>query len=326
MRLLGGTQAKASKRMVRAYYFYMKQIQFIIAAALIGFFSSCATKNKTYCINYQSIRTRYAQPTFEEPIPEEAKIAVAYTISASGELTAIVYNRTNEIMTIDQTKSFFVDTNGQSISYYDPTIRTTSTTDISSTTEGASVNLGAVANAFGVSGTLGQLASGINVGGSGTSGQSVTNATYISDQPRVSLAPNSNGAMSKVFKITAIASPEENNREIIRPLLSQENSHCRFSVCISYSFDNGETFEKLVTEFYADSYLNVPLRNEGKINEALNVIMQNKPDMYNAPWFSLWFKDRVSKGPEIKEYPATYWYAATTHTNAYSNGILYDYQ
>lgn len=294
--------------------FFMKQIQFITAAVLIGFLSSCATtKRKTYCINYQSIRTEYAQPTVEEPIPEDANIAVAYTISANGKLTAIVYNRTDEIMTIDQTQSFFVDTNGQSISYYDPTIRTTSTTDISSDTKGATVNLGAIANAFGVGGVLGQVASGINVGGSGTSGQSVTNATYIADQPRVSLAPNSNGAMSKVFKVTAIASPEEDDYEVIRPSISHKDSPCRFSVCISYSFDNGKTFEKLVTEFYVDSYLNVPLRNEGKINEALNIIMQSKPDMYNVPWFNLWFKNR-----EYDNEPNC--------TNSFSGGLLYDYQ
>lgn len=292
----------------------MKQIRLILTIILITTCSSCITRNKTYCINYQSVRTKYAQPTTEKPIPEEAKIVVAYTISSSGELTAIVYNRTNEIMTIDQTQSFFVNTNGQSTSYYDPTIRTTSTTNLSSSTTGSSVNLGAIAGALGIGGTLGQLASGINIGGSGTSGQSVTNATYIADQPRVSLAPNSNGAMSKVFTVTALTqSHEEYKREIVLPLISQKDSYCHFSVCISYSFDNGATFEKLVTEFYADSYINIPLKNEGKINETLNIVMQNKPDIYNVPWFKLIFKDERNI---FSEY----------NTDTFSNGILYDYQ
>ena len=169
--------------------------------------ASCGSqKLTTSSVGYQSIRTKHAQPTTSSPIPEEAKIAVAYTISEEGELTAIVYNRTSEIMTIDQTMSFFVNSDGMSTSYYDPTVRTTSVTDMSSTTKGASVNLGAIAGALGVGGTIGQLASGVNVGGSGTNGSATTNTTYIADQPRVSLAPHSNGAMSKTFSIKGIGS------------------------------------------------------------------------------------------------------------------------
>ena len=104
-----------------------------------------------------------------------AKIAIAYNISKDGELTAIVYNRTSEIMTIDQTKSFFVNSDGKSISYYDPTVRTTSTTNIDSHTKGATINLGSVAGALGIGGPIGQIAGGINLGGSGTSGIEAAN-------------------------------------------------------------------------------------------------------------------------------------------------------
>ena len=83
----------------------MKKIISVFLA--ITALSSCATKLITSNITYQSIRTRHAQPTSTNPIPDEAKIAVAYYISKDGKLTAVVYNRTSEIMTIDQTKSFF---------------------------------------------------------------------------------------------------------------------------------------------------------------------------------------------------------------------------
>ena len=255
---------------------------------------------------------KYAQPTPENPIPEEAKIAVGYTISTDGKLTALVYNRTDEIMTIDQTLSFFVNSDGKSTSYYDPTVRTTSTTDLSSSTKGASVNLGAIAGAFGIGGALGQIANGINVGGSGTSGQSVTEATYVSDQPRVSLAPRSNAAMSKVFDVAGLASPAEDNREIVLPQLTQQESPCRFSVCITYSFDGGETFDKLVTDFYVESYINVPLKSEGMVNDALKTVTHSKPDLYNTPWWNLWLRNKKSKGPNS--------------TCAFANGIIYDYQ
>lgn len=279
----------------------------ILSVCICELFVSCVTYDKTYCVNYQAIRQKYAQPTQDEPIPAEAKIAVVYSFSSEGELTAIVYNRTSNIMTIDQTQSFFVNTDGKSTSYYDPTIRTTSTTDMSSNTKGLSVNLGAVAGAFGIGGAIGQLANGINVGGAGTSGQSLTNTTYISDQPRVSLAPNSNGAMSKVFTVNGLI--YENKEQLIYPFMNQEESHCRFSVCISYSFDEGKTFEKLVTEFYVESYLNVPLKSQGKISEALSLIEQNKPDMYNAPCWMLNFKNKTIET-----------------IDSFVTGIIYDYQ
>lgn len=289
----------------------MSKINFIIAICLCCMFTSCSiTRNNTYSVSYQAIRQKYAQPTPENPIPDEAKIAVAYTISSNGELTAIVYNRTSEIMTIDQTLSFFVNSDGKSTSYYDPTVRTTSTTDLSSSTKGASVNLGSIASAFGIGGTIGQLANGINIGGSGTTGQSITEATYIADLPQVSLAPNSNAAMSKVFTVWAIVDKTDSEIETIKPIISHSESPCRFSVCISYSIDGGKTFEKIVTEFYMESYINIPLRSEGNVSETLNIIEQNKADMYNVPWFMLWFKDKRD----------------SDNTDRFSTGIIYDYQ
>lgn len=53
-------------------------------------------------------------------------------------------------MTIDQTKSFFVDSNGKSYSYYDPTVRTSTVTDITSSASGVSVNLGSIAQGLGI--------------------------------------------------------------------------------------------------------------------------------------------------------------------------------
>lgn len=271
---------------------------------------STATKLVTNSVGYQSVRTKHAQPSESSPIPNEAKIAVAYTISSDGKLTAIVYNRTSEIMTIDQTMSFFVNSDGVSTSYYDPTIRTTSRTDMSSVTQGASINLGAIAGAVGIGGTLGQLASGINLGGSGTSGVAATNTTYIADQPRVHLSPHSNGAMSKEFKINGIGIDVlEQTGEIRSASLSEKESYCRFSVCISYSFDGGKSFEKLVTDFYANSKVIIPVRRKGRINEALRSVYQAKQDLINEYWWLLYFNSNISAG-----------------YNKRVQGILYDYK
>lgn len=245
------------------------------------------------------------QPTTESPIPSRAQITVGYSISLEGKLTAVVFNCTDEIMTIDQTKSFFVNTDGKSVSYYDPTVRTTSTTDISSRTSGASVNLGAVTGALGLGGPLQQIANGVNVGGSGTSGSATTETTYIADQPQVSLAPHSNGAMSKVFTIAGL-----NSASINASNLTYDNSPIRFSVCISYSVDGGQTFEKLVTDFYVNSNFKVGVTKHGQVSEPLRSIYTRKPDALNEFCWQL----RFNENPEA------------IGSNSKNHGVLFDYQ
>lgn len=288
---------------------------------ILKIFAGCATLCMTLAscssagqltvssVAYQSVKTKHAQPTTERPIPDKAKIAVAYSISGDGELTAIVYNRTSEIMVIDQTKSFFVNSDGTSTSYYDPTVRTTSTTTTSSSTTGASLNLGALAGAFGIGGALGTLASGINVGGAGTDGVSTTNTTYVADLPQVSLAPRSNGAMSKVFRVNGLGISTMGDMEVLHTHLNESQSYCRFSVCISYSVDNGETFEKLVTDFYANSMVIVPVQRKGRVNEALRQIYATKSDLLYEPWWLLHFNNNIPAG-----------------VNHMTQGVLFDYQ
>lgn len=288
----------------------MKFLNFLGLMGCIAFMASCSsTKLATNSVAYQSITTKHAQPTQTSPIPEDAKIAVGYMISSDGNLTAVVYNRTSEIMIIDQTMSFFVNSNGTSTSYYDPTVRTTSTTDLSSTNKGASVNLGSIAGALGIGGVVGQLANGINVSGSGTSGQALTNTTYVADQPRISLSPKSNGAMSKIFNIAGIGKAALKQSIGIFSRLNENESYCRFSVCISYSLDGGNTFDKIVTEFYADSKVIVHVANHGKVNEALRQVYTSKPDALSEPWWMLYFANNMDLGNDCMV-----------------QGVLFDYQ
>lgn len=286
----------------------MKRISIYLICLLL---TSCGSSGglQTPNVAYVSVKTRHAQPTTSSPIPDNAKIAVAYSISETGEFTAIVYNRTSEIMTIDQTKSFFVGPNGKSISYYDPTVRTTSTTDMSSITKGGSLNLGSIAGVLGIGGAIGQIANGINIGGSGTKGSAVTNATYVADMPQVSLAPYSNGAMSKVFTVEGIGRNTLSLFAETKPIINERESFCTFSFCVSYSLDGGTTYEKLVTNFYADSKVVVPVTPNGNVNEALRQIYRVKPNLWYEPWWLLYFPSDVLEG---KKY--------------LSQGLLYDYQ
>lgn len=292
----------------------MKRILFCAIACLL--LSSCgAYKLTTKSVGYQSVRTTHAQPNNLHNIPEDAKISVVYTISENGALTAIVYNRTSEIMIIDQTTSFFVNSDGTSISYYDPTVKTTSVTDTSSSTNGATVNLGAVAGALGVGGAVGQIANGINVGGSSTDGTSTTSTTYVADQPRIAIGPKGNGAMSKVFKVKGLGIKELSyaGKSTLNNI-SNEESYCRFSVCISYSFDNGETFDKIVTDFYANSKVIIPVSNSQNINKSLREIYSIKPDALNEYWWLLYFNTNIENSDH------------THYTSYSSDGLLYDYK
>lgn len=283
---------------------------FLISLFLLSIFlSSCSSgKLSTNKVTYQSVRTTFAQPDNEHPIPEDAEIVVAYTISDLGALTVIVFNRTDEIMTIDQTKSFFVNSNGVSNSYYDPTIHTTSTTSSSSTTTGEAINIGAVAGAFGVGGPIGTLLNGVTVGGADTYGSSTTHIVQVKDLPQVSLAPKSQAAMSKTFQISGMG--VNSNISDTQIDLTKKDSYCTFSVCISYSIDEEKSYKKIVTNFYANSKVVVPVSNNKSINNALRNVYAVKPDALSEPFFIINFNDNRYK----------------VKNSVYIHGFLYDFQ
>lgn len=256
---------------------------------MIAMLTSCSgNKLVVSKIGYQSVRTTFQQPT---EIPDDAEIVVFYVISEEGVIIPIVHNKTSEIMIIDQTMTFLVNTSGQSISYYDPTVRTTSNTSISSGTTGASVNLGAIAGAFGVGGVLGTALSGVNVGGANTSGYENTTTTVMSDQPRVSMAPKSRMALSKKYSIGGVG---ENSISNVREVdASPDNARSKFSICISYSVDDGRSFKKIVTDFYVNNNIVIPVKNKGRVNEALRELYTIKPDALDETWWLLHFYNNI---------------------------------
>lgn len=250
-------------------------------------FTSCANLYlKTSSVAYQSIRTTFRQPDIQN-IPDNVKIILSYRITNEGKLLVDVKNNTSEIMIIDQTNSFFIN-NGQSISYYDPTVKTS--TDLASSAKGASVNLGALGKAVGIGGVVGKALSGVNVGGSNTTGTS--NTTIIADQPRVSLGPKGNITMSKAFQINGIGKDYFlRHTDEFAGAFTKDNSICTFSVCISYSVDGGNTFQKNVTDFYVNSMIISPVKKHGAVNDALRTIYQKKTDALRENLWILYFNN-----------------------------------
>lgn len=262
----------------------------------------------TKSVGYQSVRMK----TYKNPeLAKNAEIAVAYWISSNGELSGMIYNKTNEILIIDQTMTFFVDSRGQSNSFYDPTVRQTTVTDISSDTKGASVNLGAIGGALGVGGTLGSLLGGVNVGGSGTTGQATAHTTIEADQPRVSIGPRGSARLSKTFAIGGIGySSLKNGIQCAKNYASENNSPIKFSVCISYSIDGGNSFKKLITNMYLNSEIVIPVTNPRTINDDLRQLYSTKPNALNETWWILCLSNNLE----------------TNKNNAIVNGGVIDFQ
>ena len=283
-----------------------------ISLILLLCLTSCALKKLvTSKVTYQSIRTT----EYHEQIPNNAEIVVAYSVTKDGSLVVLIVNKTDEIMMIDQTASFFVDTDGSSYSYYDPTIRTSTVTDIASSTSGMSVNLGSVARGLGIGGIVGGVLSGVNVGGSDTYGQSVSNTTYVADLPQVSLAPRGSGVLSKNFQISRLSREYLMSEEKSFVAQNEKKSPHKFNVCISYSFDQGKTYKKLITEFYVNSQIIEMVKQNGEVNRALCEIYKNKQDAINEPLWIMQFLHNITE-PDKK----------SKILDAWSRGVLLDYK
>ena len=285
---------------------YIKRFSFLLIAILL--LSSCETTQLvTDKVIYRSLRTSYAQPSESNPIPEKAKIIACYKITEEGLFQVTVINNTDEIMIIDNTKSYFIS-GGKSVSYYDPTVKTTSETDLSSATKGASVNLGAIGSALGIGGGLGRALSGINVGGSGTSGNAVTNTTYITDQPQTSIGPHGSAQMSHVYPIAGF----DNYNLVTKTDYNEKNSVLKFSACISYSLDDGKSFQKLVTNFHSNAVCAIPI-TDNKLNNSLRQVITTKPDAFAEDWWMMKINCNIEESNNV-------------YDKCSNEGVLYDFQ
>lgn len=289
-------------------------LSFLTAALLC----SCSTKNLLISgVNYQSIRTEFAQPS---EIPSDAKIAVEFFFNYDGEMQPVVYNLTDEVMTIDQTKSFVIMPDGQSVSYYDPNTYSSTEGSFSSQTNSSTLNLGAVTSALGIGGPLGTLAGGISVGNSDTNGSYSQNTVTRIDQPKVNIGPKGRIAMSKAFKINGIGRSHFNTESYVD--VNSKQSAVRFSVCVSYSVDDSNTFEKLVTNLYVSSniYEKADMKN---VSSAFNNIYKNKPDALVENMFMFLIPNN------IEAVTTDVMYEFLIHTNindSYVRGSLVDFQ
>lgn len=288
---------------------FIKKKSIFIMLIIVPILHSCSSgKMFTSSVGYQSIRTTFEHPDLStHKIPDDTEIILEYSITKDGCLGVVVSNNTNNIMLIDQTMSFFIN-NGNSTSYFDPTVKTETVTDLLSETNGTSINAGVIGDALGVGGIAGSILDGINLGASTTDGTSTQNTTIIADQPKVSIGPKGSCAMSKMFQIGG-AGRNALKHAGTTTIYTPQDSYCKFSVCISYSLDRGNSFKTITTDFYANSKIVLPVKRKGMVNETLRNLFAKKTDALNENLWLLYFNTNVPNAHD-----------------SMVKGFLYDYQ
>ena len=212
--------------------------------------TGCSTAGQlnVTAVTYQSINTKKPQLSQKTAIPADAKILATYAINENGQIGVIIKNLTDEILTIDQEKSFFINTTGESKSYYDPTVYSSTNTNYSFGTTGTSVNLGSMASALGIGGRLGTLLGGIGVSNSSTIGNSSSTTITITDQKQVNIGPRGTVGLAKAFFIIGVGKNKV-SPTATQSAITYKDSPLRFRSCLSYSLDGGDIFQKLVADF-----------------------------------------------------------------------------
>lgn len=266
----------------------------LLAIVALGELSSCAPAYlNVKGIAYQSIRSKNHVDKAE--IPEKAKIILALMVDIHGNIDVEVQNNTDEIMTIDRTKSFFRGCDGVSVVYYDPTVNVLAQSTTAGQTTGASVNLGSVARAAGVGGVAGTVLSGVTIGGANENSTTTTNTTYFVDQPKLSIAPHSKASMGRIFhessfdidRMADLAQSTVPDINQIYALDSQSPYSC--SVTVSYSIDGEKTYDRIELSIYANSKIVSHVKQKGHVNNALREIYSAKTDLFNEYWYTLCF-------------------------------------
>lgn len=289
-------------------------------AVLLLLLTGC-TSGKLYVpsVKYQAVRTDFAQP---DKIPDDAKIVATFFINEDGVLRVVVKNFTDEVMMIDQTKSFCILPSGMSVSYFDPTVTVSTTGTMSSSTSSSAMNLGAITSAFGLGGTLaGTLLNGVTVGSSSMGGTYNQSAVTVADQPIVRIGPHGQIVMSKDFAIDGLGMKSANYPSTQLDV-KEAASSCKFSTCITFSVDDGNTFDKLVTKFYLSSDISQTVNNK-KVGDAFSRIYSMKPDALVENMYMFLLPNNIEK--ETTDMMGDY----LTHSHvfdSYVNGALIDYK
>lgn len=246
-------------------------------------------------VAYQSVRG--TNSVDYERIPKDATIIVYSSVNQNGVVEVTVKNNTDKIMTIDRTKSFFRDGSNNSIPYYDPTVAVNTQSTTVGNTTGTNVNLGSIARAAGVGGAIGTALSGVNVGSTNSEATTNSESIYHIDQPQIHIAPYGSASMGRQFNATGLGrdflgEAINSSMQDVNNNFTPEHTYASCNICISYSVDDGATYETLLIDFYANTLLIGKVRQTGQVNDALRRIYIGKDDALTEQWYLIHFKSR----------------------------------
>ena len=210
----------------------------------------------------------------------------------------LVQNKSDETIYIDLANSFKISDKGISTPYYSNKTYTVN----KSSGSGGSINVGAVANAIGVGGTVGTLASGLNVGGGTSSGATVTET----EERILTIPPHSSAKLplAKVVNKKEISEEPEhfwpsvvpNNMNIklheYKEICTQNNSTSIHRRIITYSTNpNFTTYKRLNIGIYLKGGL-------GEYYSSLTYLDINPQCLKSTNW------DYLLIGPNVGIKPA----------------------
>ncbi len=273
-----------------------------ISVCMLSILASCSIEG--YGIKgvaYQSVQQKEAN--INQTIPETAQIVVMCYIDTNGFVDVRVNNNTDRMMTIDRTKSFFTNKGMVSQAYYDPTIRTTVTSNTVAQQKGVSANLGTIANAVGVGGVVGNVLNGVNVSGGQGVASTTTNSSVFIDQPQVTIPSKGTISMGNQFQMVGIGNEFletliASGQQAVNGKYTLQDTYASVNIVITYSLENETTTKQIETTLYANSCIMNPVIEKGMVNQALRSIYQNKPDAYDEPWYLFRFGEERSNFKE----------------------------
>lgn len=223
-------------------------------------------ENDDVSIQLETGILRTSTGAFANSEPELEVTASRVPAWSNSAIQVKVRNKTNRTIFIDLGNTFI--TRGEEAqAYYAPT----ATSVISSSTNGASVNMGALAGAMGIGGSLGKLANGVTVGGANTSGTTTTEFA----QRVISIPPMSTKTLSPMLLYTLgsrfplfNAQPWYDDVRLfagIKGLMAgdvihwnEDNSPAKFSFFISYSNSEGlESLSTIATHLFVSEMLGI---------------------------------------------------------------------
>lgn len=197
-----------------------------------------------------------------------------------------IQNKTNKVIYIDKGNTF-ITRNEEAEPYYIPTA--TSTTHGSSS--GVGVNMGAVAGAMGLGGTIGQLASGVNVGG----GSSNSTQVIEYSQRVVAIPPKSSKGLDVKVVMT-----ESMNKELNHIVVADESDNKLWFYKIT-SFFNGLMVGDIVHWTQDTTPLKLQLHISYDFDEQCTNLVGLQSMLYLSETFGIKGNGFTMSGPDVEQ-------------------------